>query len=216
MDTPAPSPDPSRRGLLMENVKLVEELLGTVGRNDVERAVSLCDPELCFVDVLAPMEQTVRDVRGTQGMRDWFAGLHVDGVKRVTAEPSDLQELPDGRVFGTVHGTQEKAGGDFAMTVWGIWQARDGKFVKIDSFFDHALALKAAGLDGTGGASRRWVEGVVRSKVVDRQTVRLQSPEHDGAEFRVRDPDLWKEIRVGAIGIAETEAGELVGWRPLT
>ena len=199
----------------MTNVELVEELLRTVGRNDVERAVSLCDSELCFVDVLAPMEQTVRDVRGRQGMRDWFAGLHVDGVKRVTAEPSDLQELPDGRVLGTVHVTQEKAGGDFAMTVWGIWQIADGKFVKIDSFFDRDLALKAAGLDESGGLSRRWVEGVVRAKVVDRQTVCLQSAEHDGAEFSVRDTDLWKDIQVGAMGIAETDGGELVGWRPL-
>jgi ketosteroid isomerase-like protein len=200
----------------MENLKLVEELLGTVGRNDVERAVSLCDPELCFVDVLAPMEQTVRDVRGKQGMRDWFAGLHVDGVKRVTAEPSDLQELPDARVFGTVHVTQEKAGGDFAMTVWGIWQIEGGRFVKIDSFFDRDLALRAAGLDESGGVSRRWVEGVIRAKLVDRQTVRLKSAEHDSAEFSVRDPQLWKEIEVGTMGIAETDCGELVGWRPLT
>ena len=199
----------------MTNAELVEELLGTVGRNDVERAVELCDDELCFVDVLAPMEQTVRDVRGRQGMRDWFAGLHVDGVKRVTAEPSDLQELPDGRVFGTVSVTQEKAGGDFAMTVWGIWQIADGRFVKIDSFFDRDLALRAAGLDACGGLSRRWVEGVVRAKVVDRQTVCLESAEHDGAEFSVRDADVWKDIQVGAMGIAETDGGELVGWRPL-
>ena len=200
----------------MRNVELVEELLATVGQNDVERAIALCDPNLEFVDVLAPMEATVRDVRGEQGMRDWFAGLHVDGVKRVTAEPSDLQELPDGRVFGTVRVTQEKPGGDFAMTVWGIWQIAAGRFVKIDSFFDHQLALRAAGLDESGGATRRWVEGVVSSKVVDRRTVRLQSAEHDGAEFSVRDPDLWQQIEVGTMGIAETDAGELIGWRPLT
>jgi ketosteroid isomerase-like protein len=197
------------------NVELVEELLDTVGRNDVERAVELCGPDLEFVDVLAPMEDTVRNVRGEQGMRDWFAGLHVDGVKRVTAAPSDLQELPDGRVFGTVRVTQEKVGGDFSITTYGIWQISDGRLCKIDSFFDRGLALKAAGLDDAGGLTRRWVEGVVRSKVVDRQTVRLQSAEHDGAEFSVRDPAVWEEIEVGAMGIAETDGGELLGWRPL-
>jgi ketosteroid isomerase-like protein len=199
----------------MTNVELVEELLATVGRNDVDRAVELCDPELEFVDVLAPMEQTVRDVRGAQGMRDWFAGLHEEGVKRVTAAPSDLQDIGDGRVFGAVCVTQEKPGDSFVMTVYGIWQVRRRKLVKIDSFFDRELALKAAGLDEAGGLTRRWVEGVVSAKVVERQTVRLRSAEHDGSEFSVRDQDLWKQIEVGAMGIAETDGGELVGWRPL-
>jgi ketosteroid isomerase-like protein len=200
----------------MTNVELVEELLATVGRNDVERAVALCDSDLEFVDVLAPMEQTVRNVRGEQGMRDWFAGLHQEGVKRVTAVPSDLQDLGDGRVFGRVAVTQEKPGDSFSMTVFGLWHLRGGKLVKIDSFFDHELALRAAGLDESGGLARRWVEGIVTAKLIERQTVRLRSAEHEGAEFSVRDPELWKEIGVGAMGIAETEAGELVGWRPLT
>ena len=199
----------------MTNLELVEELLATVGQNDVERAVALCDPELEFVDVLAPMEQTVRNVRGAQGMRDWFAGLHEEGVKRVIAEPSGLEELGDGRVFGSVCVTQEKPGDSFVMTVYGIWQVRDGKLVKIDSFFDRDLALRAAGLDEAHGLARRWVEGVVSAKVVERQTVRLRSAEHDGSEFSVSDSDLWKRIEVGAMGIAETDGGELVGWRPL-
>ena len=196
----------------MRNVELVEELLATVGRNDVERALALCDADLEFVDVLAPMEQTVRDIRGQQGMRDWFAGLHQEGVERVTAVPSDLHELDDGRVFGTVTVTQEKPVDSFSMTVYGIWQIRDEKLVKIDSFFDRELALKAAGLDGP---TRRWVEGIVTAKIVERLAVRLRSAEHDGAEFSVKDADLWRDIDVGALGIAETDAGELVGWRPL-
>jgi ketosteroid isomerase-like protein len=198
----------------LTNLELVQELLGTVGRNDVERAVELCDPDLEFVDVLAPMEHTVRNVRGPDGMREWFAGLHED-AQRVTAEPSDLRELPDGRVFGRVHVTQERPGEKLDLTVYGIWQVRDGCLVKIDSFFDRALALSAAGLDERGGLTRRWVEGVVSSKLVDRQTVRLRSAEHDGAEFSVRDAELWKAIEVGAMGIAETDGGELLGWRPL-
>jgi hypothetical protein len=62
---------------------------------------------------------------------------------------------------------------------------------------------------------RRWVEGVVTAKLVDRQTVHLQSAEYDAAEFRVPDLEVWKEITVGTMGIAETDAGELVGWRSL-
>jgi ketosteroid isomerase-like protein len=214
IDIPAGKPDAYRRGKYVRNIELVEELLATVGRNDVERAVALCGPDLEFVDVLAPMEETVRDVRGEQGMRDWFAGLHEEGVKRVTAVPSDLQELEDGRVFGTVTVNQEKAGDSFSVTVYGIWQVRDGKLCKIDSFFDRALALKAAGLDDDG-PTRRWVEGIVTAKIVERLAVRLRSAEHDGAEFSVKDAELWKEVEVGALGIAETDAGELVGWRPL-
>jgi hypothetical protein len=62
---------------------------------------------------------------------------------------------------------------------------------------------------------RRWVEGVVTAEVVDRQTVTLRSAEYEGTEFSVPDAQLWKDIDVGAMGIAETDAGDLVGWRLL-
>jgi hypothetical protein len=63
---------------------------------------------------------------------------------------------------------------------------------------------------------RRWVEGVVTAKLLDRQAVHLQSAEFDRAEFSVPDTQLWRDIQVGAMGIAETDTGELVGWRSLT
>jgi hypothetical protein len=66
-----------------------------------------------------------------------------------------------------------------------------------------------------GAPVRRWVEGVVTAKVVDRQTVTLRSAEYHGTEFSVPDAQLWKDIDVGAMGIAETNAGVLVGWRLL-
>jgi hypothetical protein len=62
---------------------------------------------------------------------------------------------------------------------------------------------------------RRWVEGVVTAKVVDRQTVTLRSAEYAGTEFGVPDAELWRDIEVGAMGIAETDDGDLVGWRSL-
>lgn len=68
---------------------------------------------------------------------------------------------------------------------------------------------------GDGAPVRRWVEGVVTAKVIDRQTVTLRSAEYAGTEFSVPDARLWRDIEVGAIGIAETDAGNLVGWRLL-
>ena len=198
----------------MTHVQLVEQLLACVGENDVERAVALCSPDLEFVDVLAPMEHTVRDVRGEAGLRDWFDGLHEEGVKLVTAEPCDLRELDDGRVLGVLRVTQSKAGDSFTSLVHGIWEIKDGLIAKIDSFFDVGLAMSAAGLAGSA-PTRRWVEGVVTAKAVDRRTVRLRSAEHDGNEFSVRDSDVWRAIEVGTMGLAETDAGELVGWRSL-
>jgi ketosteroid isomerase-like protein len=199
----------------MRNVELVEELLAAVGRNDVERAVALCHPDLTFVDVLAPLEETVRDVRGEAGLRDWFAGLHEEGVKAVSAVPSDLQELDDARVFGVVEVSREKPGDSFSITVWNLWEVDDGRVVKIESFFDRVLARRAAGLDETAGPSRRWVEGIVTAKMVERRAVKLRSAEYDGAEFSVTDSGVWGVIDVGAMGIAETEGGRVVAWRPL-
>ena len=62
---------------------------------------------------------------------------------------------------------------------------------------------------------RRWVEGVVTAKVIDRQAVTFRSAEYEGTEFSVPDAQLWKDIELGTMGIAETDAGELVGWRSL-
>ena len=199
----------------MTHVHLVEKLLACVGANDVEGALEVCSPDLRFVDVLAPMEHTVREVRGAAGLRDWFAGLHEEGVKSVTAEPCDLLELDDGRVFGAMRVTQSKAGDSFTSVVHAIWEIDAGRIAKIDSFLDIGLAMGAAGLAGNG-PTRRWVEGVVTAKVVDRRAVTLRSAEHEGSEFSVRDSNVWRAIEVGTMGIAETEAGELVGWRSLS
>ena len=54
------------------------------------------------------------------------------------------------------------------------------------------------------------------AKVVDRRAVTLRSAEHEGSEFSVRDSDVWRAIEMGTMGIAETEAGELVAWRSLS
>jgi hypothetical protein len=62
---------------------------------------------------------------------------------------------------------------------------------------------------------RRWVEGVITAKVIDRRVVTLRSAEYHGEEFSVPDAQLWKDIEVGAMGIAETDEGELLGWRSL-
>ena len=198
----------------MSNVQVVEQLLACVGANDVERAIAVCSSDLEFVDVLAPMEHTVREVRGAAGLRDWFGGLHEEGVKLVTAEPCDLTELEDGRVLGAMRVTQSKAGDSFTSVVHAIWELEDARIAKIHTFFDVGLAMTAAGLGGPG-PTRRWVEGVVTAKAVDRRTVRLRSAEHDGSEFSVRDSDIWRAIEVGTMGLAETDAGELVGWRSL-
>jgi hypothetical protein len=66
-----------------------------------------------------------------------------------------------------------------------------------------------------GAPVRRWVEGVVTAKVIDRQAVRLRSAEYDGTEFSVPDEQVWKDIEVGSMGIAETDGGRVVGWRTL-
>ena len=63
---------------------------------------------------------------------------------------------------------------------------------------------------------RRWVEGVVTAKVIDRRTVVLRSAEYDGNEFTVPDSHVWRAIQVGTMGIAETDDGELLGWRALS
>lgn len=198
----------------LSRVEAVRALLATVGENDVETALALVTPDVTFVDVLAPLEKTVRDVRGEPGFRAWFAGLHADGVEHVSAEPSDLQDLGDSRVVGAVLVTQRHASGDFAMLVYGIWEfAEDGRVGRIHSYFDRELALRDAGLSPESGLMRRWVEGIVRAKLEDRRAIVMDAPEFDGNEFSVAG-GAWEQIVVGATGFAEVEHGQVLSWQP--
>jgi ketosteroid isomerase-like protein len=194
-------------------IETVRALLDTVGRNDVEAALSLVTPDVSFVDVLAPLESTVRDVRGQSGLRAWFAGLHEPGVKEVTAEPFDLQDLGDGRVVGAVRVRQRHSVSSFAMVVYGIWGFANGRICRIHSYFDRELALRDAGLGADSGLMRRWVEGLIREKHEDRRAVLIDAPEFDGNEFSVAG-GLWDELAVGAQGFAEVEHGQLLSWQP--
>lgn len=198
----------------MSHIDAVAALLATVGENDVDSALALVTADVAFVDVLAPLESTVRDVHGEEGLRAWFAGLHVVGVKQVSAEPSDLRELGDGRVMGGVRVRQRHATQDFAMLVYGIWEfSDDDRICRIHSYFDHELARRDAGLDTEPGPVRRWVEGTIRDKLEERRAVRMESPEFPGNEFSVTG-DLWDAIAVGATGFAEIEHGQLLSWQP--
>ena len=191
----------------------VRALLATVGENDVDTALALVTSDLSFVDVLAPLESTVRDVHGEAGLRDWFAGLHQDGVKRVGAEPFDLQDLGDDRVVGGVRVTIGNADGSFAMVVYGIWEFAGDAICRIHSYFDRELALRDAGLSPESGLMRRWVEAVIREMFPDRRAVSMDAPEFDGNEFSVAG-DVWDELSVGAEGLAEIEHGQLITWQP--
>lgn len=198
----------------LSRIDAVTALLASVGEDDVDTALSLVTPDVSFVDVLAPLESTVRDVQGEEGLRAWFAGLHVAGVKQVTAEPSELLDLGDGRVMGAVRVRQRHATQDFAMLVYGIWGfADDGRIARIHSYFDRELALRDAGLSAESGLMRRWVEGTIREKIEDRRAVRIESPEFDGNEFSVAG-ELWDALAVSATGFAEIEHGQLLSWQP--
>jgi ketosteroid isomerase-like protein len=196
-----------------DRLAAVRALLATVGDNDVEAALRMVTEDVTFVDVLAPLEATVRDVRGEPGLRTWFAGLHGEGVEHVSAEPFDLQDVGDGRVAGAVRVRQRRADGDFAMVVYGLWEFAEERIERINSYFDRELVLRDAGLSPESGVMRRWVEGTIREKFTDRKAICMDSPEFDGNEFSV-PAELWEALVVGGQGFAEVDRGQLLSWQP--
>lgn len=194
-------------------IETVRALLATVGENDVDAALSLVTSDVSFVDVLAPLEATVRDVQGEPGIRAWFAGLHQAGVKHASAEPFDLQDLGDDRVVGAVRVTQCHADSKLAMVVYGIWEFAGDKVCRIHSYFDRELALRDAGLSPNSLLMRRWVEAVIVEKFEDRRAVLIDAPEFQRNAFSVPG-DLWEDLTVGAEGFAEVEHGQLLSWQP--
>ena len=77
--------------------------------------------------------------------RELFATLErvrPEGIRYASTRVTDsstfvaLLELADGRVLGAMRVTQSKAGDSFTSVVHAIWEIRDGRIAKIDSFFD--------------------------------------------------------------------------------
>ena len=129
------------------NLDLVRSIYADFERGDFSRA-DWVDPEIEYVQVggLAPGSWT--GLAGmAQAMRDWLSGW-----EDFRMEADEFRELDDERVlvFSHYSGRGKTSGleiGQVRMTATTLLNIRDGKVVRLATYFDRDRALADLGLD---------------------------------------------------------------------
>ena len=128
-----------------ENVEAVERLYGAFNRRDMAAMLDLIDPEVEWVPVLAVLEGDV--YRGHEGFRSWVEALDPDW-ETFEVDYEELRDLGD-RVlaFGHWRGRGRASGVEFGQPATWLYEIKDGRVVRLQTFTDRAEALETLGLE---------------------------------------------------------------------
>jgi ketosteroid isomerase-like protein len=126
-----------------ESAKPVLGLADAITRSDVEAALTMCDPEIEFLSVLAV---SGRAYRGHDGIRQYFDDV-ATAWEEWRVEVDGVAEAPDGRVaiVMTMHARGRESGVVFSERTGHVWTLRDGKLLRNQPYRDPDEALRAIG-----------------------------------------------------------------------
>jgi uncharacterized protein len=128
-----------------ENVEIVRRGFTAFTRGDYALFLELLDPEVEWIPLMATLESRV--YRGHDGVRQWLEGL-ADAWQFFEVHAEDYCDLGD-RVLVLGHWrARGRASGVELETQAGTWlfDVKDGKTVRLQTYTDRAEALEAAGL----------------------------------------------------------------------
>jgi ketosteroid isomerase-like protein len=130
-----------------ENVEIVKRMLDAYNVGNLDTMVGFYTPD---VDAF-PDASVFPESGPLHGREDWRAWLDQSGAAWTTPQYgiSELFAVDDGRVVhrGDWGGVGVTSGIALASSITGIYTIRDGQISRAEYFFDHAEALKAAGLE---------------------------------------------------------------------
>jgi ketosteroid isomerase-like protein len=128
-----------------ESVEIVRRLCDAANRRDLGTMDALGTEESEFRSVLAASEGRV--FRGRQGTRDYFAAID-DAFDDFRFAVEEIIDAGQDRVVVLMRiiARGKASGIPLDQRVGQVWTLQDGKSHRIDSYFDFADALEAAGL----------------------------------------------------------------------
>jgi ketosteroid isomerase-like protein len=128
------------------NVEVVERLIKAFEEGDLEAAVSELDPDAELLPIRAQLEGT--SYRGHDGYRQLVADFEEDweGLRLL---PERIRESGDQvLVSGRMVATGKASGVELDIPLALLYELRNGKVVRLESFSDPDEALRATGLEG--------------------------------------------------------------------
>jgi ketosteroid isomerase-like protein len=127
------------------NAEVVERLIKAFSEGDVDAALAELDPEVELVPIRAQLEGT--NYRGHEGYRRVLADFEEDwGELRLI--PEQLRESGDRvLVTGRMLAKGKASGVELDIPLALLYQLRDRKVVRLESFADPDEGIRAAGID---------------------------------------------------------------------
>lgn len=128
-----------------ENVDIVRGLPEVFNRRDIPAMLALLDPDVEWIPIMATLEGRV--YRGHDGVCQWIEDLGTDWeyFETYTEEWHDLGDRV--LAFGRWRARGRASGIELENepASW-LWDVRDGKIVRLQTFTDRTEAIEAAGL----------------------------------------------------------------------
>jgi len=115
-----------------------------ITRHDLDAALSLCDPEIEFLSVLAV---DGRAYVGHDGIRQYFEDV-ASAWEEWKVDVHRVAPAPDGRVVivMTMHARGKESGAPLAELTGHVWTLRNGKLLRNQPFREPEQALRTAGV----------------------------------------------------------------------
>lgn len=127
-----------------DNVETVRQAHDAFNRRDVERLVSLSDPDCVWLPFRAQLEGS--SYRGHEGVRRFVADMD-DDWEAFRIEPLGFRETGDQVVaIGRVTGRGSGSGVDIDFQGGFVFGVRDGRITHITSYSEPRAALESVGL----------------------------------------------------------------------
>jgi ketosteroid isomerase-like protein len=127
------------------NAEVVERLINAFSEGDVDAALAELDPEVELVPIRAQLEGT--DYRGHEGYRRVLADFEEDW-EELRLIPEQLRESGDRvLVTGRMVARGKASGVELDIPLALLYQLRDRKVVRLESFADPDEGMRAAGID---------------------------------------------------------------------
>jgi uncharacterized protein len=129
---------------MSRNVEVVERLIKAFEEGDINAALAELDPEVELVPIRAQLEGA--SYRGHDGYRRVIADFAEDW-DNLRLQPERIHESGDRVVVSGRMVARGKASGiELDIPLGLLYELRDGKVVRLESFADADEALRAAGI----------------------------------------------------------------------
>ena len=134
-----------------EQAELVRRLTDAVDRQDLEAVLGVVDPEIEFVSLIASVGGRV--YHGAAGVQDWFDDINEawSSVSRTIDRVIDAGDRLV--VLYRLRSVGRESGVELETPIGAVWELREGKVLRVESYGDPAKALRTAGVERPDAAA---------------------------------------------------------------